>query len=102
MKRALLCLIAVSVLVLPWPSAAEPAAVPAVSTAELVQLLAAPSADNSPQPAEEPFLAAGWSCPFYTIQCTTNASCDAYCGAPGWGVCESFGSPVRKCCTCLG
>jgi hypothetical protein len=43
--------------------------------------------------------AASWSCPFYTIICSTDSQCDAYCGGVGWGECISFGG-ARKCCAC--
>lgn len=106
MNRALCCLAGLAVLMvlgLSLPAAAEEVQpLSAVSTDELVQLLNTPAEGASESSVPEPFLAAAFSCPSYTIACTTNAGCDAYCGTPGWGVCQWMGSAHRRCCFCLG
>lgn len=58
-------------------------------------LAVAPWADAALPTAEE---LGGLSarCPDFTIRCSSDRSCDEYCGTPGWGDC------VGGCCACLG
>lgn len=58
-------------------------------TGELV-LFADADATFADQAAE------AWGCPHGIPSCSRGYQCDAYCGTPGWGACESF------CCACLG
>lgn len=39
-----------------------------------------------------------WSCPFGAPRCSEDDDCDAYCGDPQFGSCNSF----TGCCTCTG
>jgi len=40
------------------------------------------------------------SCPYGSPYCYRDSDCDAYCGMPGWGVCEFH--HWSGCCVCLG
>jgi len=44
-------------------------------------------------------ISTGYSCPWYSRYCSTNAQCAGFCGTgtpPEWEIC------YHGCCTCLG
>lgn len=75
----------------------ETAVVESTATAETVGVEVAADEDGLPITAVEAVLNIETAafCPWYTISCSRDRQCDAYCGAKGAGACESF------CCACL-